>query len=180
MQPDNYRRYSIAEAVPTVKLLQHPTQPNVFFPVHRRPTRLAGIDYASADIQFFVTYNVRKDCEVRFLGDTGKTTWDTMLDEMDRLGCRIYAACLMPNHAHVLLSPSGSGENVSTIVGRTKSRCCQALRLVHNCYLHWQPSFYDHVLRDREQPEREIQTIAHYIRNNPVRAGLGDNYPFCR
>ncbi len=180
MRTNNYRTYDNAEAVPTVQMLQHPTRPNAFFPVHRRPVRLAGIDYASSNIVFFVTYNVRKDCQVRFMGDVGKTAWGTMMNEIDHLGCKVYAACLMPNHAHVLLSPSGNGETVSTIVGRAKSRCCQALRLDHQCYLHWLPSFYDHVLRDRENPEGEHQTIAHYIHNNPVRAGLGDCYPFCR
>ena len=84
MQNNNYRRYSSAEAVSTVQLLQHPTRPGVFYPVHRRPVRLAGVDYASANILFFITYNVRRDCDVRFIDDIGELAWDTMMAEMSR------------------------------------------------------------------------------------------------
>jgi len=36
----------------------------------------------------------------------------------------------------------------------------------------WQPSFYDHVLRNDE----DLPAVARYILNNPVRKGLVDHY----
>jgi REP element-mobilizing transposase RayT len=86
----------------------------------------------------------------------------------------------MPDHAHFLLSASGNGESISDVVGRSKSLCFKDVRQVFRAYVRWQPSFYDHVLRNHELPDEEREAISAYIRQNPIRAGLGDNYPFCR
>ena len=64
MNKDNYRRYDQAEAVPTRMVFQHPTKPNLFFPVHRRPLRLLGVNYAAPDCLCFVTFNVNTACGV--------------------------------------------------------------------------------------------------------------------
>lgn len=39
----------------------------------------------------------------------------------------------------------------------------------------WQKQAHDHVLRDTEREKDAFQTIAHYIFENPVRAGLCAN-----
>jgi REP element-mobilizing transposase RayT len=178
MQNERYKQYRQAEAVPTTRVLQHPTKPNVFYPVHRRPMRLPGVDYAAPDLICFVTFNVRNGCGVLFTGESGRIAWAAFSDELSRIGCRVFAACLMPDHAHLLVAPSGKGESVSDITRRVKTRCCTALRQERNEYLRWQDSFYDHVLRDEERAEDEFDAIVHYIRTNSERAGLDIPYPY--
>ena len=178
MRNDNYRRYTQAEAVPTRKVLQHPTKLDLFFPVHGRPQRLPNVDYASADCLCFITFNVNAAAEALLTGENGPIAWVALNEQLTQIGCTVHACCMMPDHVHILLAPSGAGETVSDIVRRVKSYICLALRREKQAYLKWQPSFFDHVLRDRERTEDEIQTIVAYIRLNPAKAGLGDTYPF--
>ncbi|HLK59524.1 MAG TPA: transposase [Chthonomonadaceae bacterium] len=178
MRRSPYKQYASPEAAPTQTVLEHPTKPGVFLPVHRRPMRLQGVDYTSPELVCFVTFNVETECEVRFTGEIGRQAWGSLIDELERIGCRLFAACLMPDHAHLLVSPSGTGESVSDIVRRVKTRCCAVLRQEQNIYLRWQASFYDHILRDVERQVDEFQAIRHYIYSNPERAALGEAYPF--
>jgi REP element-mobilizing transposase RayT len=178
MRKDNYRRYEQAESVPTRTILQHPTKPNLFFPVHRRVLRLPDVDYSSVDCLCFVTFNVNRACGVLLTEENGPLAWDALQQQLQQLDCTVYAACMMPDHAHLLVAPSGKGESISDIVGRVKSCMCLALRIQRQCYLKWQPSFYDHVLRDTERGEEEMNAIVHYIRANPAKADLGDDYPY--
>jgi putative transposase len=87
----------------------------------------------------------------------------------------LYAFCLMSDHVHIQLSPMEA--NLVDLVSRWKSFTANLLRrdgLIGPC---WQRGFYDHALRKEE----DIRTSAEYIVNNPVRAGLVENwvdYPF--
>ena len=176
MRQDNYRRYDQAEAVPTRTVLQHPTTPNLFFPVHRRSLRLPGINYASEYCLCFVTFNVNTVCGVLLTDENAPLAWDALTAQLRQLGCTVHAVCMMPDHVHLLVAPSGTGESISDIVGRAKSCICHALRAERRCYLKWQTSFYDHVLRDSERRQEEFDAIIHYIRANPANADLGDHY----
>ena len=178
MDSSRYKRYPTPEAVPTRKFIQHPTKQDVFLPVHRRPMRMLGVDYTSKNIVFFVTFNTDRLCEVLLTDENGQCVWDAILDEIARIGCHIYAVCMMPDHIHLLLSPSGKGESLSDIIRRIKTRACTILRQQMNLYLRWQTSFHDHVLRSSEREDDEFQAIVNYIYTNPDRAGLGDDYPF--
>ncbi len=178
MNNSRYKSYSSAEAVPTKRILQHPTKPNVFYPIHHRPMRHAGVNYANARLICFVTFNVKTECGLELVNDLGHCTWDALRDEVARIGCRVYAACLMPDHVHLLLSPSGNGESISDIIRRIKTRCCTAIRQEYSKYLLWQTSFYDHILTTAAPEGDEFQAIIHYIITNPIRDDLGDEYPF--
>ena len=84
----------------------------------------------------------------------------------------------MPNHLHLLLTPSVSGATVSQFISALKS---MSTRL---CWKHgitgkvWQGRFYDHILRKNEG----IETVVEYILHNPVRKGLVEDwrdYKYC-
>jgi REP element-mobilizing transposase RayT len=126
----------------------------------------------------FVTFNIQNGCGVTFAGAIGDAAWQALHDAVARTGCTMHAACLMPDHVHLLLSPSGQGESVSDIIARTKSWMCHVLKRDCNAVLRWQTSFYDHCLRDSERTEDAFQTIVYYIRQNPQSAGLPDDYPY--
>jgi putative transposase len=67
----------------------------------------------------------------------------------------------MPDHFHALLSFPGV-ERMDKIIRDWKRF------LAKNAGIVWQVGFFDHRLRDHES----LQEKAHYIRMNPVRAGL--------
>ena len=86
---------------------------------------------------------------------------------------------LMPDHWHGLIQLD-TDIPLSQVIGRLKGA---SARLLGQRHPHigplWQNSFHDHALR----VEEDLPTVAHYILNNPVRAGLvdtADAYPFSR
>ena len=91
-----------------------------------------------------------------------------------------HAWVLMPDHLHWLIGLRDV--DLSAGVQAFKSRSARALNLAcGRSGSVWQPGFYDHRLRN----EHDFQRQAHYIIENPVRAGLAgyaEGYPYlwCR
>ncbi len=173
-----YREYSHPDAVPTKLYKKHPKKPNVYLPVHKRPLRHQEMDYRSSECLCFVTFNVHPECNVRFVGEIAKSAWAEFWQTVQEIGCHVFAACLMPDHMHLLIAPSGQGETVSGIVKRIKGRLTAKLRRQFQIHLRWQKSFYDHVLRSEERQPDAFEAIKQYIYENPERVGLGSDYPF--
>ena len=93
-----------------------------------------------------------------------------------RRAVAVYAYCVMPDHVHLLLSPSETCD-VITFVGEFKSLVQRAAWEQGTAGHVWQRSFWDHLLRADEELEQAVS----YVVNNPVRAGLVDawmHYPF--
>ncbi len=94
----------------------------------------------------------------------------------------LHAAVIMPDHAHVLLTPMsderGETYGIAQIMQAIKGASAHA---VNKCLGRtgrvWQPESFDHVLRSDES----IRQKAEYICANPVHAGLvshEDEYPW--
>ena len=82
----------------------------------------------------------------------------------------------MPDHVHLVIAATHSAAHLPTFISRWKQFSGYAYRRGHgNCL--WQPSYYDHVLRDDESTSKAVR----YVLENPVRAGLVEafaDYPF--
>ena len=88
----------------------------------------------------------------------------------------LYAYCFMPDHVHLLLSPS-VGSNVISFIQAYKSKTTRIYWETGHQGRLWQHGFYDRILRQDE----DIKQVAQYILGNPIRKGLVDdfrNYPF--
>lgn len=101
---------------------------------------------------------------------------DTLRQESASMQFSVYAYCVMPDHVHVLVYGLAPTSNLLAFVKRVKQITGHAFhrQLGHDL---WQKKFYDHILRNGEQPP----TIAGYIWMNPVRKGLCADprkYPF--
>ena len=90
---------------------------------------------------------------------------------------RLMTWVLMPDQWHGLVQLD-TDIALSQVIGRLKGA---SARLLGQRHPHigplWQNSFHDHALR----VEEDLPTVAHYILDNPVRAGLADTpsaYPF--
>lgn len=88
-----------------------------------------------------------------------------------RLACPAY--CLMPDHGHFLwlgISPLADQRKAAAFLRRHWN-----LRLRDKgCELQMQG--YDHVLREEERKRGAFADVATYIMENPVRAGLADDW----
>jgi putative transposase len=85
--------------------------------------------------------------------------------------------CLMPNHVHVVLTPLLQDETeyyalsriMHSLKGYTAGR---ANRLLGRTGAFWHHESYDHVVRNAAELER----IVAYVLNNPVKAGLVEDW----
>ena len=76
---------------------------------------------------------------------------------------------IMPDHVHFFASPAMESKSLSAFIRDWKkwtTRKLHAAGIVEPTV--WQPEFFDHVLRSANSYEEKW----HYVRENPVRAGL--------
>jgi len=90
--------------------------------------------------------------------------------EADKFDFSVYAYCFMPDHLHLLLI-GNEESNLIKFIKLFKQRTGYYFKGRFKKPL-WQKSFYDHVLRKREN----INDIAGYIFENPVRKKLVDDF----
>lgn len=97
---------------------------------------------------------------------------------------RLHAYCVMSNHCHLLIDqqdipeppPLSDGKHYTAVShtmrllkGRTGYACA---KLLGRKGAFWQHESYDHVVRN----DKEFTRILEYIANNPVKAGLVENW----
>jgi REP element-mobilizing transposase RayT len=97
----------------------------------------------------------------------------------------VYAAILMPDHAHVLAAPDDRDAAVGNLSGALKRWIRQAMAGMSDCRAsaplatgtlatggsavwQWQPGSFDRLLRTEESAQAKWE----YMRENPVRSGL--------
>ena len=135
----------------------------------RRAPRLKSFDY-SGRYAYFVTCSTYQ----RRPHFVDKAVVDIVLPALERISDEhrfgIYAYCFMPDHLHLLLV----GEEKSSLRGFMKTFKQESSFAFKQGYANslWQRSYHDHVLRKEEV----LEEVALYILNNPVRAGLVDDY----
>lgn len=83
----------------------------------------------------------------------------------------VLAYCFMPDHIHLLLEGKDKSSDIRKLIRLFKQKTGFAFRKAFAKTL-WQRSYYDHVVR----AEENLESIAYYILNNPVKAGLVNNY----
>jgi len=84
------------------------------------------------------------------------------------LDYRIFAYCLMPDHLHIILQPTGKYD-LSYIMRMIKGNFARKFNLMYDRRGKvWQEGFYDTGIRSIGMLLQKIE----YIHNNPVRAGI--------
>jgi REP element-mobilizing transposase RayT len=90
-----------------------------------------------------------------------------VLESADSHGFAVVAYCVMPDHVHLLVTAQREDADLGRFVKHAKQVTGFAYRRVTDASL-WQPGYHERVLRDEEA----TLTLARYILENPVRAGL--------
>lgn len=75
---------------------------------------------------------------------------------------------IMPDHIHLFLRINPHRYQLGKTVGFIKQALSKPLRAAGIEQPHWQPGFFDHLLRSAESYSAKWE----YVQQNPVRAGL--------
>ena len=158
-----------------------PATPNTAVPPatygRGRTVRLAGHDYA-ADRPIHLTLCARSGRPFDD-GQIAAMVCASVQKSAEMSGYLLFAYCLMPDHLHVLVSPGDSRKPVAQFLHRLKSFTTHECRRMRGTERLWQTTAHDRVLRDSD----DVMTVATYVANNPVRAGLAQgwsDWPYSR
>ena len=141
----------------------------------RKNVRLAGYDYSSAG-GYFVTICTASRRRLFANPAVVEETIAVLRERSTALCFLVYAFCFMPDHLHLVLIAQQEASDLVRFVREFKGAAAARLRPLGVRNL-WQKSYYDHVLRSGEA----LDSVAWYIFNNPLRAGLVRNigeWPF--
>ncbi len=81
---------------------------------------------------------------------------------------RLHAWVVMPNHVHVLITPSPRASMARIVHGWKTYTARRANQALGRAGRFWQPDYFDRYVRDA----RHFLAVVRYIEANPVRAGL--------
>jgi len=124
---------------------------------------------------FFVTSVTWQRLPIFRVEARGRLLIEVLLGYRDQGRYLVHEFVVMPDHIHLLLTPSGE-VSLEKAVQFIKGGYSHRLRRVEKIQV-WQESFTNHRIRDAEDYERHCE----YVRLNPVRAGLvqgAASYPF--
>jgi putative transposase len=131
-----------------------------------QPKRLPGISYQGFSA-YFVTSVTNDRTNAFGCIDFGRLAKQELIAIAEREQFAVSAYCLMPDHAHLLLSAQGHQSDLRRMISSWKQRTGFAWSRRDAGRL-WQHGYWERVLRDEEA----ILPIARYVIENPVRAGL--------
>jgi len=135
----------------------------------RRHPRLEASAYAAVDSVCSVTVAVKGRQPVFAEAAVAAAAVEVLLAQAAVRGVTVYAYCVMPDHVHLVVSPSPSCDIVQ-FVGAFKNLAQRAAWRLGVRGAFWQRSFWDHFVRSDE----DLNAVIAYVLNNPVRAGLAD------
>jgi putative transposase len=137
--------------------------------VKRKHNRLQHFSY-DGNYAYFITICCYEN--VNYFAN--KSTVFTILDSLNSISYEmdysVIVYCFMPDHLHILTSGEEEA-NLVKFVKKFKQITGYNFKKISGRRL-WQKSFYDHVVRKNE----DLNSIAEYIFNNPVRKGIVKNY----
>ena len=132
-----------------------------------RPPRIEGFTY-TGPYAYMITSCTHLRASTFLDGDFARTTLLHFRQAARANAFEILAYCLMPNHAHFLVRGVAAHADLRPFVRIAKQRSgFEFARRTGGSRL-WQEGYHDRVLRDADA----ILSVARYIVENPVRAGL--------
>lgn len=145
-------------------------QPRFRVTFHKR-IRLERARYAEPSSVCSITVAVKDRRPVFSTGLVADAAVEVLRDHARKTRILVYAYFVMPDHIHLVLSPSEACDLV-TFVGQFKNLAQRSAWALGVQDAFWQTSFWDHFLRRDEDIHRVVQ----YVLHNPVRKGLVTDY----
>jgi putative transposase len=92
-------------------------------------------------------------------------------DAKEKYGFKLHNFCIMPNHIHLLITPT-NGISLSRIIQWIKTKSAKIWNGIHGSKDHlWGERFFSRVMKDGA----EYIIADNYIDQNPVKAGLANS-----
>jgi putative transposase len=135
----------------------------------KRP-RLKSFDYLGV-YRYFLTFCTHSRRPLFTSSETVDDVLAQILRAADRCGFAIHAYVFMHDHVHLLVEGTTDASDLREFVKKAKQFSGYAHAQKRKDRL-WQPSYFDHVLRDEESTARVLA----YIMNNPLRAGYSTQW----
>ncbi len=130
-----------------------------------RRIRLDREVYEDLGLVFHLTLRAHPKL-ARWPATVGEAIWASVLEQLESDRVELFAACLMPDHLHLLVR-RGRLDAIA-FVDEWKSWTTRLSWSVGNRNALWQPGMWDRTMRD----EDDLLATASYIARNPVDAGL--------
>ena len=97
---------------------------------------------------------------------------DTLKEWKARLGCKVYAYCLMTNHVHLVIDPGANPEHLGLLMKRLAGRQTRYVNVMEKrSGSLWEGRYKSSLV----QADAYLQACCRYVELNPVRAGLVDD-----
>ena len=111
--------------------------------------------------------------QVVFAGDDDYLFYlDTLQEWKARLGCRIYAHCLMTNHVHLVIDPGEDPDNLARLMKRVAGRQTRYVnRMEQRSGSLWEGRYKSSLIQD----DAYLLACCRYVELNPLRAGIVDD-----
>jgi len=117
--------------------------------------------------------------QVVFAGDDDFFRYlDTLQEWKSKLGCKVYAYCLMTNHVHLIIDPGDHTENLSLLMKRLAGRQTRYVnKMEKRSGSLWEGRYKSSPINANDY----LLACCRYVELNPVRAGMAEEpwqYPW--
>lgn len=93
----------------------------------------------------------------------------TLAEWKQKLGCRVYAYCLMSNHVHLIIDPGSDAANLAALMKRVAGRQTRLVnRLERRTGSLWEGRYKSSAI----ETDRYLLACCRYVELNPVRASM--------
>ena len=137
----------------------------------KRPPRLRNLFARFDPPLYFITF-CTFDRRPVLANDALHVHFVSYLTQKSDSGIACGEYVIMPDHIHLFMRLDSSQYQQGRTVGFLKQALSKSLRATQIPMPHWQPGFFDHVLRSADSYSAKWE----YVRDNPVRAGLADHF----
>ena len=120
-------------------------------------------DYADPERVFHLTFRTHPEV-ISLTQRVADATWASVLEQRHSSRVELFAACLMPDHLHLLISPRDQGILTFSAAMEVMDFEARARRRTFRT----QPGMLDRACRDQD----DLETTATCIVRNPVEANL--------
>lgn len=105
-----------------------------------------------------------------FLGDDDfKYYKDNLIELKEKLGCKIYAYCLMTNHVHLIIDPGNNPDSLSLLMKGVAGRQTRYInKMAKRSGSLWEGRFKSSIISTWEY----LLSCSRYVDLNPLRAGM--------
>ncbi len=146
--------------------------------IHRALSQITATDpeFAQLQRQYFLSTEKYLDQNFGFAPFVQTTANRSCLEDLERLegdGWLVGEAVIMPNHLHCVIYPGEKHLPLREALSRLKGRSARRLNvLLKRQGRFWQQDWFDRWMRN----EAELDKTINYIRQNPVKAKLVDDW----